>query len=35
MARIVKWPCISGVHDRNFMKFGHQIACRSPKHLKN
>ena len=32
-AEIVKWPCISGVHDQNFMKFGHQIACRDPKHL--
>ena len=34
-AQIVKWPCISGVHDQKSMKSGHQIACRITKHLKN
>ena len=33
-AQIVKWPCTS-VHDQNFMRFGHQIACRNTNHLKN
>ena len=34
-AQIEKWPCISGVHDKIFMKSGHQIACRDTKHLEN
>ena len=34
-AQIEMWPCISGVYDKIFMKFGHQIACRDTKHLKN
>ena len=29
------WPCISGVHDKIFMKFGHQIGCRDTEYLKN
>ena len=31
----IEWPCISGVHDKIFMKFGRLIACRDTKHLKN
>ena len=34
-AQIEKRPCISVVHDKIFMKFGHQIGCRDTKHLKN
>ena len=34
-AQIEKWPCISGLHDTIFMKFGHQICCRDTKHLEN
>ena len=33
--QIVKWPCMSGVHDQNFIKCGHQIACRDTTQLKN
>ena len=33
-AQIEKWPCISRVCDKIFMKFGHQIGCRDTKHLK-
>ena len=29
-----KWPYIFVVHDHNFMKFGHQIACNNTKHLQ-
>ena len=35
MAKLLKWPCIFGLHDHNFMKFGHQIICRGTKHWKN
>ena len=35
LAQIEKWPCISAVHDKIVMKFGHQIACGNTKHLKN
>ena len=31
----IEWPCISRVHDKIFVKFGHPIACRDAKHLKN
>ena len=30
-AQIEKWPCISGVHDKIFMKFGYHISCREIK----
>ena len=30
-AQIETWPCIFGVYDQDFVKFGHQITCRDMK----